>query len=118
MAGPVTVAAGGGPAHPPAVVVAEDSLVVRAVLVEQLLSRGYPVIQADPRLADIPVVFVTSRRSSWSCCRAPAAPRRPPSASGPGWRWRPRPGHGRPGGRVETPHTVLAGNRRAADLRS
>jgi two-component system, cell cycle response regulator len=95
----VTVASGGGPAHPPAVVVAEDSLVVRAVLVEQLLSRGYRVIEAgdgeqalaachrerpdvvlldvevphldghavlarikaDSRLADIPVVFVTSR---------------------------------------------------------
>ena len=85
--------------HPPAVVVAEDSLVIRAVLVEQLLSRGYRVIEAgdgeqalaacrrerldvvlldvempqldghavpagikaDPRLADIPVVFVTAR---------------------------------------------------------
>lgn len=84
---------------PPAVVVAEDSLVIRAVLVEQLQSRGYRVIEAgdgeealaachreqpdvvlldvemphldghgvlarikaDPRLADIPVVFVTSR---------------------------------------------------------
>ena len=84
---------------PPAVVVAEDSLVIRAVLVEQLRSRGYRVIEAgdgeealavcrreqpdvvlldvemphldghgvlarikaDPRLADIPVVFVTSR---------------------------------------------------------
>jgi two-component system, cell cycle response regulator len=80
-------------------VVAEDSLVIRAVLVEQLQSRGYRVIEAgdgeealaacrreqpdvvlldvemphldghgvlarikaDPRLADIPVVFVTSR---------------------------------------------------------
>jgi two-component system, cell cycle response regulator len=99
MAGLVTVAPGGGPAHPPAVVVAEDSLVIRAVLVEQLLSRGYRVIEAgdgeqalaachrerpdvvlldvemphldghavlarikaDPRLADIPVVFVTAR---------------------------------------------------------
>jgi two-component system cell cycle response regulator len=84
---------------PPAVLVAEDSLVIRAVLVEQLQSRGYRVIEAgdgeqalaacrreqpdvvlldvemphldghgvlaqikaDPRLADIPVVFVTSR---------------------------------------------------------
>jgi two-component system cell cycle response regulator len=46
MAGPVTVASGGGPVHPPAVVVAEDSLVIRAVLVEQLLSRGYRVIEA------------------------------------------------------------------------
>ena len=46
MAGLVTVAPGGGPAHPPAVVVAEDSLVIRAVLVEQLLSRGYRVIEA------------------------------------------------------------------------
>jgi diguanylate cyclase (GGDEF)-like protein len=83
----------------PAVVVAEDSLVIRTVLVEQLQSRGYRVIEAvdgeqalaachrerpdvvlldvempqldghavlagikaDPRLADIPVVFVTSR---------------------------------------------------------
>ena len=83
----------------PAVVVAEDSLVIRAVLVEQLQSRGYRVfeagdgeqalaacgrerpdvvlldvempeldghavlarIKADPRLADITVVFVTSR---------------------------------------------------------
>lgn len=79
--------------------VAEDSLVIRAVLVEQLQSRGYRVIEAgdgeealaacrreqpdvvlldvemphldghgvlarikaDPRLADIPVVFVTAR---------------------------------------------------------
>ena len=85
--------------HPPVVLVAEDSLVIRAVLVEQLQSRGYRVIEAgdgeqalaacrreqpdvvlldvemphldghgvlaqikaDPRLADIPVVFVTSR---------------------------------------------------------
>ena len=83
---------------PPAVLVAEDSLVIRAVLVEQLQSRGYRVIEAgdgeqalaacrreqpdvvllawrshldghgvlaqikaDPRLADIPVVYVTSR---------------------------------------------------------
>jgi diguanylate cyclase (GGDEF)-like protein len=83
----------------PTVLVAEDSLVIRAVLVEQLQSRGYRVIEAgdgeqalaacfrerpdvvlldvempqldghavlarikaDPRLADIPVVFVTSR---------------------------------------------------------
>jgi two-component system, cell cycle response regulator len=83
----------------PTVVVAEDSLVIRAVLVEQLESRGYRVVQAadgeqalaacrrdrpdvvlldvempeldghvvlarvkaDPLLADIPVVFVTSR---------------------------------------------------------
>jgi two-component system cell cycle response regulator len=83
----------------PVVLVAEDSLVIRAVLVEQLQSRGYRVIEAgdgeealaachreqpdvvlldvemphldghgvlaeikaDPRLADIPVVFVTSR---------------------------------------------------------
>jgi two-component system, cell cycle response regulator len=90
MAGAVTA---------PAVVVAEDSLVIRAVLVEQLRSRGYRVfeagdgeealaacgrerpdvvlldvemphldghavlarIKADPRLAEIPVVFVTSR---------------------------------------------------------
>jgi diguanylate cyclase (GGDEF)-like protein len=88
-----------GPVSPPAVLVAEDSLVIRAVLVEQLQSRGYRVIEAgdgeqalaacfrerpdvvlldvempqldghavlarikaDPRLADIPVVFVTSR---------------------------------------------------------
>ena len=85
--------------NPPAVVVAEDSLVIRAVLVEQLQSRGYRVIEAadgeqalaachrerpdvvlldvemphldghavlagikaEPLLADIPVVFVTSR---------------------------------------------------------
>jgi two-component system cell cycle response regulator len=84
---------------PPAVVVAEDSLVIRAVLVEQLQSHGYRVIEAgdgeqalaachreqpdvvlldvempqldghavlariksEPQLADIPVVFVTSR---------------------------------------------------------
>jgi two-component system cell cycle response regulator len=84
---------------PPTVVVAEDSLVIRAVLVEQLESRGYRVVEAadgeqalaacrrdrpdvvlldvempqldghavlagvkaDPLLADIPVVFVTSR---------------------------------------------------------
>jgi two-component system cell cycle response regulator len=83
----------------PAVVVAEDSLVIRAVLVEQLQSHGYRVIEAgdgeqalaachreqpdvvlldvemphldghavlariktEPQLADIPVVFVTSR---------------------------------------------------------
>jgi two-component system, cell cycle response regulator len=83
----------------PSVLVAEDSPVIRAVLVEQLQSRGYRVIEAgdgeqalaacfrerpdvvlldvempqldghavlarikaDPRLADIPVVFVTSR---------------------------------------------------------
>jgi two-component system, cell cycle response regulator len=83
----------------PSVLVAEDSLVIRAVLVEQLRSRGYRVleagdgeqalavcqrarpdvvlldvempqlaghavlagIKADPRLADIPVVFVTAR---------------------------------------------------------
>jgi two-component system, cell cycle response regulator len=89
MAGPVT----------PTVLVAEDSLVIRAVLVEQLRSRGYRVleaadgeqalaacsrerpdvvlldvempqldghavlarIKADRLLADIPVVFVTSR---------------------------------------------------------
>src|SRR4029450_10419324 len=89
MAGPVT----------PTVLVAEDSLVIRAVLVEQLQSRGYRVlkaadgeqalaacarerphvvlldvempqldghavlarIKADHLLADIPVVFVTSR---------------------------------------------------------
>ena len=89
MAGPVT----------PTVLVAEDSLVIRAVLVEQLQSRGYRVIEAgdgeqalaacrrerpdvvlldvemphldghavlagikaEPLLADIPVVFVTSR---------------------------------------------------------
>jgi two-component system, cell cycle response regulator len=88
-----------GPVNPPAVVVAEDSLVIRAVLVEQLQSRGYRVIEAadgeqalaachrerpdvvlldvemphldghavlagikaEPLLADIPVVFVTSR---------------------------------------------------------
>jgi PleD family two-component response regulator len=88
-----------GPVTPPSVLVAEDSLVIRAVLVEQLQSRGYRVIEAgdgeqalaacrreqpdvvlldvemphldghgvlaqikaDPRLADIPVVFVTSR---------------------------------------------------------
>jgi CheY-like chemotaxis protein len=31
---------------PPAIVVAEDSLVIRAVLVEQLQSRGYRVIEA------------------------------------------------------------------------
>ena len=87
MAGPVTAT----------VLVAEDSLVVRAVLVEQLQSRGNRVVEAadgeqalaacaherpdvvlldvempqldghavlgrikaDPRLADIPVVFVT-----------------------------------------------------------
>ena len=89
MAGPVT----------PTVLVAEDSLVIRAVLVEQLRSRGYRVVEAadgeqalaacsrerpdvvlldvempqldghavlarikaDRLLADIPVVFVTSR---------------------------------------------------------
>jgi PleD family two-component response regulator len=89
MAGPVT----------PTVLVAEDSLVIRAVLVEQLQSRGYRVVEAadgeqalaacsrerpdvvlldvempqldghavlarikaDRLLADIPVVFVTSR---------------------------------------------------------
>jgi two-component system cell cycle response regulator len=83
----------------PVVVVAEDSLVIRAVLVEQLRSRGYQVVEAgdgeqaiaacrrrrpdvvlldvemphmdghavlasikaEPALADIPVVFVTSR---------------------------------------------------------
>jgi diguanylate cyclase (GGDEF)-like protein len=83
----------------PVVVVAEDSLVIRAVLVEQLQSRGYQVVEAgdgeqavaacrrqrpdvvlldvemphldghavlatikaEPELADIPVVFVTSR---------------------------------------------------------
>ncbi|HEY6707608.1 MAG TPA: response regulator, partial [Actinomycetota bacterium] len=83
----------------PTVLVAEDSLVIRAVLVEQLQSRGYRVIEAsdgeqalaacsherpdvvlldvempqldghavlarikaDRLLADIPVVFVTSR---------------------------------------------------------
>jgi diguanylate cyclase (GGDEF)-like protein len=94
MAGAVTERVDG-----PAVVVAEDSLVIRAVLVEQLQSRGYRVIEAgdgeqaltachrerpdvvlldvemphldghgvlarikaDRRLADIPVVFVTSR---------------------------------------------------------
>jgi two-component system, cell cycle response regulator len=94
MAGAVT-----GRVDGPAVVVAEDSLVIRAVLVEQLQSRGYRVIEAgdgeqalaachreqpdvvlldvempqldghgvlarikaDQRLADIPVVFVTSR---------------------------------------------------------
>jgi two-component system, cell cycle response regulator len=88
-----------GPVSPPAVLVAEDSLVIRAVLVEQLQSRGYRVIEAgdgeqalaachrerpdvvlldvemphldghavlarikaDHLLADIPVVFVTSR---------------------------------------------------------
>jgi diguanylate cyclase (GGDEF)-like protein len=88
-----------GPVSPPAVLVAEDSLVIRAVLVEQLQSRGYRVIEAgdgeqalaachrerpdvvlldvemphldghavlarikaDRLLADIPVVFVTSR---------------------------------------------------------
>jgi two-component system cell cycle response regulator len=88
-----------GAMTPPSVLVAEDSLVIRAVLVEQLRSRGYRVleagdgeqalaacqrqrpdvvlldvempqldghavlagIKADPRLADIPVVFVTSR---------------------------------------------------------
>jgi two-component system cell cycle response regulator len=37
MAGPVT----------PTVLVAEDSLVIRAVLVEQLQSRGYRVIEAS-----------------------------------------------------------------------
>ena len=95
----MTVASGGGPAHPPAVVVAEDSLVIRAVLVEQLRSHGYRVVEAadgeqalaacrrerpdvvlldvempqldghavlarikaDRLLADIPVVFVTTR---------------------------------------------------------
>jgi diguanylate cyclase (GGDEF)-like protein len=84
---------------PPVVLVAEDSLVIRAVLVEQLQSRGYRVVEAgdgeqalaachrerpdvvlldvemphldghavlarikaDGLLADIPVVFVTSR---------------------------------------------------------
>jgi two-component system cell cycle response regulator len=94
MAGAVTERVDG-----PAVLVAEDSLVIRAVLVEQLQSRGYRVIEAgdgeqalaachqeqpdvvlldvempqldghgvlarikaDQRLADIPVVFVTSR---------------------------------------------------------
>jgi two-component system cell cycle response regulator len=88
-----------GPVSPPAVLVAEDSLVIRAVLVEQLQSHGYRVIEAgdgeqalaachrerpdvvlldgemphldghavlarikaDHLLADIPVVFVTSR---------------------------------------------------------
>ena len=88
-----------GAVNPPVVVVAEDSLVIRAVLVEQLQSRGYRVIEAadgeqalaachrerpdvvlldvempqldghavlagikaEPLLADIPVVFVTSR---------------------------------------------------------
>jgi CheY-like chemotaxis protein len=35
-----------GPVTPPAVLVAEDSLVIRAVLVEQLQSRGYRVIEA------------------------------------------------------------------------
>jgi diguanylate cyclase (GGDEF)-like protein len=88
-----------GPLTAPLVVVAEDSLVIRAVLVEQLQSRGYRVaeaadgeqalaacrrerpdvvlldvempqldghavlaaIKAEPLLADIPVVFVTSR---------------------------------------------------------
>jgi two-component system, cell cycle response regulator len=83
----------------PVVLVAEDSLVIRAVLAEQLTSRGYRVVEADdgeqavavfrrerpdvvlldvemprldghevlaslkhdPELADVPVVFVTSR---------------------------------------------------------
>jgi PleD family two-component response regulator len=35
-----------GPVTPPPVLVAEDSLVIRAVLVEQLQSRGYRVIEA------------------------------------------------------------------------
>ena len=131
----MTVAPGGGPAHPPAVVVAEDSLVVRAVLVEQLLSRGYWVIEAgdgeqalaachrerpdvvlldvemphldghavlarikaDPRLADIPVVFVTSRVTTDDVVEGllvvlpgTGSAERPPWASGPGWRSRPR----------------------------
>jgi hypothetical protein len=56
----------------PTVLVAEDSLVIRAVLVEQLQSRGYRVIEADDGEQALAACFRNGRTwCSWTWrCRS------------------------------------------------